>query len=142
MKTTIKIQEPMNNPNKKTEIQTLLFGLAAIAVIILFTYAFSKNFAEKEIAKMEELKIHNEGVGKIANDKIDSALLQGSTISAKVGNLEGQVFEQGKSIYRIEQSQDKNFNELKKFKNEKNNIPPASADEQYEYLSKYKYKPY
>lgn len=142
MKTTIKIQQAMSDQNKKSEVQTLLFGLSAIAVIIIFTYAFSKNFAEKEIAKMEEIKIQNEGVGKIANDKIDSALIQGSNISVKVGSLEGQVIEQGKSINRIEKSQDQNFNELKKFKNEKNNIPPASVDEQYEYLSKYKYKPY
>lgn len=132
----------MNNQNKKSDIQNILLGFAAVVVIIAFTYSFSKNFAKQEIAKMEELKIHNEGVGKIANDKIDRALVQSSNISAQVGHLEGQVKEQGKSVNRLERSIDKNLSELKNFKNEKNNISPATVDEQYDFLSKYKYKPY
>ena len=132
----------MNDQHKKSDIQNILLGLVAIAVIIAFTYSFSKNFAEKEIAKLEEIKLQSANDGKIANDKIDSALLQGSNISVKVGKLEGQVYEQNKSVNRLENSLDKNFNELKIYKNEKNYIPDATADQQSVYLSKYKYSEY
>ena len=130
----------------------LLYAFLVVLLISVFAFVVGNIFKEsneKELTElrniqkaMKEEKKLSEQREKRANYKSDSAKLilikQNDGINMMNKNLNNLNF----NILSMKSLYDKNYNELKNFQNEKDHIIDASLSEQFDFLSKYRYKEY
>lgn len=130
----------MNN-----NVKNILAGLFWVIVVCFFTYAvinITKENSAKQMEALEEIKTNAEKEAITANRKRDSVLRQNLELSQKVGGLETRMIMFNSSIIGLSSKFDKSFNEIKNFQNEKNHVIDAPLSEQFDFISKYKYKEY
>ena len=131
-----------NNSPEYTESKFKFFGLIIAILVCIFGYTIQRmndNRLNEKIANINQQAEKRQRELKI---ELDSLNLAGWLMSNKIHKMELSLKDDS-----IRQSQDrfnfnKNFNELKNYKkNEKNHIPNATFNEQFDFISKYKYQP-
>lgn len=129
------------------KVREFLWGLVMVILVSLFTYTVVKIFTERSNKKYQEslLKISQEAERREAKAIMqrDSAAMRDELNYQKVSNLEFEILNQRDSWNKFQKNYEKSLNELKQIKNEKEYIPTtATANEQFDFISNYKYESY
>lgn len=129
------------------KVREFLWGLVMVILVSLFTYTVVKIFTERSDKKYQEslLKISQEAERREAKAIMqrDSAAMRDELNYQKVSNLEFEILNQRDSWNKFQKNYEKSLNELKQIKNEKEYIPTtATANEQFDFISNYKYESY
>lgn len=129
------------------KVREFLWGLVMVILVSLFTYTVVKIFTERSDKKYQEslLKITQEAERREAKAIMqrDSAAMRDELNYQKVSNLEFEILNQRDSWNKFQKNYEKSLNELKQIKNEKEYIPTtATANEQFDFISNYKYESY
>ena len=123
-----------------------IYGAIMIVLFIIFIFVIIHNIKlanEIEISKIEETSQNAENREKLARIEMDKANNELAITSGRVIELSQQLKKQNEILSRIEFNYNKSLQELKKIKNEKDYIPTdISVNEQYDFISKYKYSEY
>ena len=123
-----------------------IYGAIMIVLFIIFIFVIIHNIklANKiEISKIEETSRNAEIREKLARIEMDKANNELAITSGRVIELSKQLKKQNEILSRMEFNYNKSLQELKKIKNEKDYIPTdISVNEQYDFISKYKYSEY
>ncbi|WP_284460771.1 hypothetical protein [Chryseobacterium sp.] len=130
----------------------LIYGLLVTILISAFAYSVGNIFKENSEKQVSEIKKIQEAQKqerykaeqreKTANFKSDSALsvlekqqYQMNLMNKNFSNLNFNILSM-KSMY------DQNFNDLKNIQNESDHVNSAPVNEQFDFISKYRYKEY
>jgi hypothetical protein len=135
--------------NKEVLIDLKRYKIYWIVMLVLF-FIFSmvvvssiNKANEKELAKIEEANKKAELREMNSKIKADSASTESKLLNSKVSGLEKQLSDQNKILNRMDLNYSKSINELINLKNEKDYIPTnVSADEQFKFITNYKYTEY
>lgn len=123
-----------------------IYGAIMIVLFIIFTIIIIHNIKvanDAEISKIEETNKNAEIREKLARLEMNEANNQLAITSGRVIELSNQLKRQNEILSRMELNYSKSIQELKKLKNEKDYIPVSvSNDEQYDFITKYKYSEY
>ncbi|AZB01300.1 hypothetical protein EG359_17500 [Chryseobacterium joostei] len=127
----------------------LLSAFLVVLLVSAFAYTVVKESSDRELMEIRKIQ-ENQRVEKYqselrenaANQKRDSFknILQQQNIG--IGILSDNFKNINNSILNMRTEYDKNFNELKSTQNESDHINSASINEQFDFISKYKYKEY
>ncbi|WP_284464908.1 hypothetical protein [Chryseobacterium sp.] len=127
----------------------LLSAFLVVLLVSAFAYTVVKESSDRELMEIRKIQ-ENQRVEKYqselrenaANQKRDSFknILQQQNIG--IGILSDNFKNINNSILNMRTEYDKNFNELKSTQNESDHINSASVNEQFDFISKYKYKEY
>lgn len=124
----------------------ILLGFFAILIVIVFAYSVSLVFQsanKKELRKLEEINSNAQTNAAIATAKANDLASKNDQLKLEVIKIKSELGENNKILNKFQTSYSNSLNELNKYKNEKDFVPDnASINEQSDYLSKYKYKPY
>ncbi|WPO89859.1 hypothetical protein [Chryseobacterium sp. HR92] len=130
----------------------LLYAFLVVLLISVFASVVGNIFKESnekeltELRKIQEAqndaKYQSELREKAANNKSDSfkSVLEQQNIG--IGILNDNFKNMNNSILNMKTMYDKNFTDLKNLQNESDHINSASISEQFDFISKYKYKEY
>lgn len=127
----------------------LFSAFLVVLLVSAFAYTVVKESSDRELMEIRKIqenqrveKYQSELRERTANQKRDSFknILQQQNIG--IGILSDNFKNINNSILNMRTEYDKNFNELKNTKNESDHINSASINEQFEFLTKYKYKEY
>ncbi|WP_137905377.1 hypothetical protein [Chryseobacterium sp. 2VB] len=130
----------------------LLYAFLVVLLISVFASVVGNIFKESnekeltELRKIQEAqndaKYQSELREKAANNKSDSFrnVLEQQNIG--IGILNDNFKNMNNSILNMKTMYDKNFLDLKNIQNESDHINSASINEQFDFISKYKYKEY
>lgn len=128
--------------------------IGAIAVLIVCVFALSVGLlfrakAEKQISGINELKNialaekqQSEIREQKANFKSDSALSVLKKQNEGVELLNKNFTSLNSNVMNLKSLYDKNLNNLKNIPNEKDHVIDASADQQFDFITKFKYREY
>lgn len=129
-----------------------LYAFLIVLLISVFAFVVGNIFKESNEKELTELrKIQEEQKNaryqselreQAANNKSDSfrSVLEKQNIG--IGILNDNFKNMNNSILNMKTMYDKNFTDLKNLQNENDHINSASISEQFEFISKYKYKEY
>ncbi|MCE4064366.1 hypothetical protein LXM63_04615 [Chryseobacterium gleum] len=130
----------------------LLYAFLVVLLISVFASVVGNIFKESNEKELSELrKIQQEQKNaryqselreQAANSKSDSfrSVLEKQNIG--IGILNDNFKNMNNSILNMKTMYDKNFTDLKNIQNESDHINSASINEQFDFISKYKYKEY
>ncbi|WP_347218129.1 hypothetical protein [Chryseobacterium sp.] len=127
----------------------LLSAFLVVLLVSAFAYTVVKESSDRELMEIRKIqetqkveKYQSELREKTANLKRDSFnnLLIQQNIG--IGILSDNFKNMNNSILNMRTEYDKNFNELKNTQNESDHINSAPISEQFDFISKYKYKEY
>ncbi|AZA91119.1 Uncharacterised protein [Chryseobacterium nakagawai] len=127
----------------------LLSAFLVVLLVSAFAYTVVKESSDRELMEIRKIqetqrveKYQSELREKTANQKRDSFknILERQNIG--IGILSDNFKNMNNSILNMRTEYDKNFNELKNTQNESDHINSASINEQFDFISKYKYKEY
>ena len=132
--------------NLTDKTKGILLGFLAILIVIVFAYSVSLVFQsanKKELRKLEEINSNAKTNAAIATAKANDLASKNDQLKREVIKIKSELGENNKILNKFQTSYSNSLNELNKYKNEKDFVPDnASINEQSDYLSKYKYKPY
>ncbi|AZA93032.1 Uncharacterised protein [Chryseobacterium nakagawai] len=129
-----------------------LYAFLIVLLISVFAFVVGNIFKESNEKELTELRkiqetqkderYKSELREKAANYKSDSfkSVLEKQNIG--IGLLNANFNNMNNSILSMKSMYDKNFDELKNIQNESDHINSTSVNEQFEFISKYKYKEY
>ncbi|SHH95840.1 hypothetical protein SAMN05421866_0034 [Chryseobacterium oranimense] len=129
-----------------------LYAFLIVLLISVFAFVVGNIFKESNEKELTELrKIQEEQKNaryqselreQAANNKSDSfrSVLEKQNIG--IGILNDNFKNMNNSILNMKTMYDKNFTDLKNLQNENDHINSASINEQFDFISKYKYKEY
>lgn len=127
----------------------LLSAFLVVLLVSAFAYTVVKETSDRELMYIQKVldNQHNERYQselreKAANQKRDSFknILQQQNIG--IGILNDNFKNINNNILNMKTMYDKNFTDLKNLQNESDHINSASINEQFDFISKYKYKEY
>ena len=140
------IFQTMKMINLTDKTKGILLGFLAILIVIVFAYSVSLVFQsanKKELRKLEEINSNAKTNAAIATAKANDLASKNDQLKREVIKIKSELGENNKILNKFQTSYSNSLNELNKYKNEKDFVPDnASINEQSDYLSKYKYKPY
>ena len=140
------IFQTMKMINLTDKTKGILLGFLAILIVIVFAYSVSLVFQsanKKELRKLEEINSNAKTNAAIATAKANDLASKNDQLKLEVIKIKSELGENNKILNKFQTSYSNSLNELNKYKNEKDFVPDnASINEQSDYLSKYKYKPY
>ncbi|EFK36786.1 Uncharacterised protein [Chryseobacterium gleum] len=129
-----------------------LYAFLIVLLISVFAFVVGNIFKESNEKELTELrKIQEEQKNaryqselreQAANSKSDSfrSVLEKQNIG--IGILNDNFKNMNNNILNMKTMYDKNFTDLKNIQNESDHINSASINEQFDFISKYKYKEY
>lgn len=130
----------------------LLYAFLVVLLVSVFAFVVGNIFKEsneKELAElrniqesMKEEKRISEQREQRANYKSDSALKVLSRQAHGINMMNKNLNNLNFNILNMRTLYDKNFEELKNIQNENDHINSASINEQFIFITKYKYKEY
>lgn len=127
----------------------LLSAFLVVLLVSAFAYTVVKESSDRELMEIRKIqenqrieKYQSELREKAANNKRDSfkSILEQQNIG--IGILNDNFKNMNNSILNMRNEYNKNFSELKNAQNESDHINSASVNEQFDFISKYKYKDY
>lgn len=127
----------------------LLQAFLVVLLVSAFAYTVVKESSDRELEEIRKIqetqrldKYQSELREKVANNKRDSfkSILEQQNIG--IGILNDNFKNMNNSILNMRDEYNKNFKELKNTENESDHINSASINEQFDFISKYKYKEY
>lgn len=127
----------------------LLSAFLVVLLVSAFAYTVVKESSDRELMEIRKIqeyqrveKYQSELREKAANQKRDSFrnVLEKQNIG--IGILTDNFKNMNNSILMMKTMYDKNFDELKNIQNESDHINSASVNEQFDFISKYRYKEY
>lgn len=139
----------LKNPKKMKINKDLLSAFLVVLLVSAFAYTVVKETSDRELMYIQKVldNQHNERYQselreKAANQKRDSFknILQQQNIG--IGILNDNFKNINNNILNMKTMYDKNFTDLKNLQNESDHINSASINEQFDFISKYKYKEY
>lgn len=120
----------------------LLKGLGAILLIVIFTGASISVVNSYNQKAMDEVNAEADKRQLVLAGKIDSARLADAETRAEIRVVQNYVKEIDANQVNLQKSVNSNFNQLKQIqKDEKIYIPAATAREQLDFISNYRYTP-
>ena len=130
----------------KEKLEAFFKGFLFVTIISLFGY-FIINIVnssnKKQIEEIKKARIQDSIVAAKATHERDNLVKINQQLLRESGKLQGEVTASKFILSRVEFGLGQTLKQLKDLENEKDFIPTdVSADEQYRYLSKVKYKPY
>lgn len=139
----MKLFNEMKLPTLSQKAKDILKGLGVLMIIIVFTWAavniatndqYEKNIATvNEAAKMRQLAILRE---------LDSTKQVAQKMEYEQRQIQNDIKVLNTNQLNLQKTYNTNFNELKKIqKDEKTYIPAATAREQLDFISNYRYTP-
>lgn len=118
-----------------------MFGL--VLLIGAFTYVIVQQNEYNQKQEFEKANKLAEQREALATKQRDEARLKAEQASMRLAQVEGKLSQQNLMLDKFYNSYAQSLNQLKQLQNEKNYIPDnATIDEQFIFLSKYKYQPY
>jgi len=145
MKTTTQVAKMKINKD-------IIYGFIAVLIISgfsLFVGIIFKQNSENEVTEIKKIQKNQEAERKQAelreqkaNFKRDSALAVLGRQTAEMNLMNKNFMNLNSSVVNMRSAYDKNFKDLKTIKNEKDYIIDATANEQLDFLTKYRYKEY
>lgn len=119
-----------------------LKGLGAILLIVIFTGASISVVNSYNQKAMDEVNAEADKRQLVLAGKIDSARLADAETRAEIRVVQNYVKEIDANQVNLQKSVNSNFNQLKQIqKDEKIYIPAATAREQLDFISNYRYTP-
>lgn len=127
----------------------LFSAFLVVLLVSAFAYTVVKESSDRELMEIRKIqenqrveKYQSELRERTANQKRDSFknILEQQNIG--IGILSDNFKNINNSILNMRIEYNKNFNELKNTQNESDHINSASINEQFDFISKYKYKEY
>ncbi|WP_288447898.1 hypothetical protein [uncultured Chryseobacterium sp.] len=127
---------------------------AFLIVLLISVFAFVvgnifKESNEKELAELRKIqkaqqddRYNSELREQAANQKRDSFKTALEQQNIGIGILNDNFKNMNNNILNMKTMYDKNFTDLKNLQNENDHINSASINEQFDFISKYKYKEY
>lgn len=130
----------------------LLYAFLVVLLISVFASVVGNIFKEsneKELAELRKIyqgqqydRYNSELREQAANQKRDSFKTALEKQNIGIGILNDNFKNMNNSILNMKNMYDKNFTDLKNLQNESDHINSASINEQFDFISKYKYKEY
>ena len=130
----------------------IIYGFIAVLIISgfsLFVGIIFKQNSENEVTEIKKIQKNQEAERKQAelreqkaNFKSDSALTVLAKQTVEMNLMNKNFTSLNSSVVNMRSAYDKNFKDLKTIKNEKDYIIDATANEQLDFLTKYRYKEY
>ncbi|PWN67611.1 hypothetical protein C1638_003200 [Chryseobacterium oncorhynchi] len=127
----------------------LLSAFLVVLLVSAFAYTVVKESSDRELTEIRKIqenqrleKYQSELRENAANNKRDSFKTVLERQTAGIGILNDNFKNINNSILNMRTQYDKNFSELKNTQNESDHINSASVNEQFDFISKYKYKEY
>lgn len=145
MKTTIQ-------PKKIKLNKDVIYGFIAVVLISCFAYAVGNIFSENSEKQLLEIrnvqqtlkseKHQAELREQKANFKRDSALSVLGRQTTEINLMNKNFTTLNTGIFNMQSLFNKQLNELKNIQNEKDHITDAPISEQYDFITKFRYKEY
>ncbi|WP_123838314.1 hypothetical protein [Chryseobacterium oncorhynchi] len=139
----------LKNPKKMKINKDLLSAFLVVLLVSAFAYTVVKESSDRELTEIRKIqenqrleKYQSELRENAANNKRDSFKTVLERQTAGIGILNDNFKNINNSILNMRTQYDKNFSELKNTQNESDHINSASVNEQFDFISKYKYKEY
>lgn len=127
----------------------LFSAFLVVLLVSAFAYTVVKESSDRELMEIRKIqeaqkveKFQSELREKAANQRRDSFNNMLIKQNIGIGILSDNFKNMNNSILNMRSEYDKNFNELKNTQNESDHINSASINEQFDFISKYKYKEY
>ena len=130
----------------------IIYGFIAVLIISgfsLFVGIIFKQNSENEVTEIKKIQKNQEAERKQAelreqkaNFKSDSALTVLAKQTVEMNLMNKNFMNLNSNVVNMRSAYDKNFKDLKTIQNEKDHIVNAPISEQFDFITKYRYKEY
>lgn len=133
MRYNITLTEPQKN---------ILRGLCMVLLGVLFTWSIIRLFEDKAGSAIDSINYKAELRQKEIEKQLKAAEVRRTILETELQHIKTDIQQHDLNLDKFQSDYSHSYNQLIKLrKDEKNYIPNATTEQQYDFVTKYKYKP-